>query len=181
MNIVNSCRQGHVQLDNVLFAPLTIEKKVVGVIGLANKTGGFTQRDREMAMAFGEIASVALANSRMLEMLEENEKELKTYSEHLEALVEERTKKLKDSERLAAIGETAGMVGHDIRNPLQSITGELYLARTNLESLPDTHAKEDVNESIGYIEEQLTYVNKIVQDLQDYRENAQASTAGNRP
>ena len=47
---------GHVQLDNVLFAPLTIEKKVVGVIGLANKTGGFTQRDHEMAMAFGEIA-----------------------------------------------------------------------------------------------------------------------------
>ena len=86
----------------------------------------------------------------------------------MEALVEERTQKLRDSERLAAIGETAGMVGHDIRNPLQSITGELYLARTNLESLPNTHAKEDLNESIGYIEEQLTYVNKIVQDLQDF-------------
>jgi signal transduction histidine kinase len=160
--------EGHVQLKNVLFAPLMIEQRVVGVIGLANKTGGFTERDREMAMAFGEIASVALVNSRMLEMLEENEKELKAHSEHLEALVEERTKKLRDSERMAAIGETAGMVGHDIRNPLQSITGELYLARTNLADLPDTHTKEDLKESIGYIEEQLTYVNKIVQDLQDY-------------
>ena len=160
--------EGHVQLKNVMFAPLTIDQRVVGVIGLANKPAGFTKRDREMAMAFGEIASVALANSRMLEILEENEKELKAHSEHLEALVEERTKKLRDSERLAAIGETAGMVGHDIRNPLQSITGELYLARTNLAELPDTHAKEDLNESIGYIEEQLTYVNKIVQDLQDY-------------
>jgi PAS domain S-box-containing protein len=159
---------GHVQLNNVMFAPLTIEQKVVGVIGLANKSSGFTERDREMAMAFGEIASVALANSRMLGMLEANEKELKIYSEHLEALVEERTKKLKDSERLAAIGETAGMVGHDIRNPLQSITGELYLARTNIADLPDNHTKEDLKESIGYIEEQLTYVNKIVQDLQDY-------------
>ena len=160
--------KGHVQLKNVLFAPLIIENRAVGVIGLANKIGGFTKRDVEMAMAFGEIASVALANSQMLEMLEENEKALKTHSEHLEALVEERTKNLRDAERLAAIGETAGMVGHDIRNPLQSITGELYLARTNLESLPDTHAKEDVKESIGYIEEQLIYVNKIVQDLQDY-------------
>ena len=160
--------EGHVQLKNVMFAPLTIEQKVVGVIGLANKPAGFTKRDREMAMAFGEIASVALVNSRMLEMLEENEKELKVHSENLEALVEERTKKLRDSERLAAIGETAGMVGHDIRNPLQSITGELYLAKTNLADLPDTRAKEDLNESIGYIEEQLIYVNKIVQDLQDY-------------
>ena len=160
--------KGHVYLKNVLFAPLMIENRAVGVIGLANKTGGFTKRDAEMAMAFGEIASVALTNSQMLEILEENEKELKAHSEHLEALVEERTKKLRDSERLAAIGETAGMVGHDIRNPLQSITGELYLARTNIECLPETHAREDVKESIGYIEEQLIYVNKIVQDLQDY-------------
>ncbi len=34
-------------------------------------------------------------------------------------------KKLEKSLRLAAIGETAGMVGHDIRNPLQAITGDL--------------------------------------------------------
>jgi PAS domain S-box-containing protein len=164
--------EGHVLLQNVMFAPLTIEHRTVGVIGLANKTGGFTKRDAEMASAFGEIASVALGNSKMLEMLEENGKKLKTYSEHLEALVEERTQKLRDSERLAAIGETAGMVGHDIRNPLQSITGELYLARTSLESLPNTHEKNDIKESIGYIEEQLLYVNKIVLDLQDFAKAA---------
>ena len=86
--------EGHVQLENVLFAPLKIEQRTVGVIGLANKPGGFTKRDAEMAMAFGELASVALVNSKMLEMLEENEKELKMHSEHLERLVEERTKKL---------------------------------------------------------------------------------------
>ncbi|MGA3112744.1 MAG: PAS domain S-box protein, partial [Candidatus Bathyarchaeia archaeon] len=153
--------KGHVLLENVMFAPLTIERRTVGVIGLANKPGGFTKRDAEMAKAFGEIASVALVNSKMLE-----------YSEHLEALVEERTQKLRDSERLAAIGETAGMVGHDIRNPLQSITGELYLARTSLESLPDNNVKEEIRESIGYIEEQLLYVNKIVLDLQDFAKAA---------
>ena len=36
---------GHVQLKSVLFAPLMIEQRVVGVIGLANKLGGFTKRD----------------------------------------------------------------------------------------------------------------------------------------
>ena len=111
--------KGHVQLDNVLFAPLMIEQRTVGVIGIANKKGGFTRRDAEMAKAFGELSSIALANSKMLEMLEENEKELKMHSEHLERLVEERTKQLKDAERLAAIGATAGMVGHDIRNPFR--------------------------------------------------------------
>ena len=33
------------------------------------------------------------------------------------------------SQRLAAIGETAAMVGHDLRNPLQGIAGALHLLR----------------------------------------------------
>ena len=155
--------EGHVQLENVLFAPLMIEQRAVGVIGLANKQGGFTRRDAEMAMAFGEIASVALANSKMLEMLEENEKELKMHSEHLERLVEERTKQLKDSERLAAIGATAGMVGHDIRNPLQAITGDVYLAKTELASTPESEEKKNALESLTEIEKNIDYINKIVQ------------------
>lgn len=160
--------KGHVQLDNVLFAPLTIEKRVLGVIGLANKNGDFTERDREMAMAFGEIASVALANSIMLEKLEEKEKELKTYSENLEKLVEERTKQLKDSERLAAIGTVAGMVGHDIRNPLQAISGDVYLAKTYLASSPDSEEKKNVEESLMEIEKNAEYIHKIVADLQEF-------------
>jgi PAS domain S-box-containing protein len=160
--------KGHVQLKNVLFAPLKIESRVVGVIGLANKNGGFTERDAQMAAGFGEIASVALANSRMLEKLEANEKELKTYSEHLEVLVEERTKKLKDSERLATIGTVAGMVGHDIRNPLQAITGDVYLAKADLASIPDKEEKKSIEESLTEIEKNTQYINKIVADLQDF-------------
>ncbi len=160
--------KGHVQLDNVLFAPLMIEQRTVGVIGLANKKGGFTRRDAEMAKAFGELSSIALANSKMLEMLEENEKELKMHSEHLERLVEERTKQLKDAERLAAIGATAGMVGHDIRNPLQAITGDVYLAKTELASTPESEEKNNIQESLTEIERNIDYINKIVQDLQDY-------------
>ena len=62
----------------------------------------------------------------------QTEKKLDEYRESLEKLVEERTKQLKDSERLAAIGATAGMVGHDIRNPLQAITSDVYLAKSDL-------------------------------------------------
>ena len=69
------------------------------------------------------------------------EEALQEYQEHLEKLVEERTEQLKDSERLAAIGATAGMVGHDIRNPLQAITGDVFLAKTELDSTPDSDEK----------------------------------------
>jgi len=121
--------EGHMRLKNVLFAPLTIDNKTVGLIGVANKPEGFTEHDAKMALSFGQLASIALNNSRMLESLKENEKKLKEYNERLEELVEEKTKQLKDIERFAAIGQTAGMIGHDIRNPLQSIDGAIYLAK----------------------------------------------------
>ena len=74
----------------------------------------------------------------------------------------------KNAERLAAIGATAGMVGHDIRNPLQTITGELYLAECVLKDLPNDDFKKNMNESLNTIAEQMNYINKIVSDLQDY-------------
>jgi phosphoglycerate-specific signal transduction histidine kinase len=37
--------------------------------------------------------------------------------------------KLRKAERMAGIGETASMVGHDLRNPLQVMVNRLYLAK----------------------------------------------------
>jgi PAS domain S-box-containing protein len=98
----------------------------------------------------------------------EMEEKLEEYSRHLEELVEEKTRQLKDAERLAAIGETAGMIGHDIRNPLQAIIGELYLSKDYLHSLPEGEAKQELADSMRVVEEQALYINKIVTDLQDY-------------
>ncbi len=78
-------------------------------------------------------------------------------------------KQVQEKERLAAIGATAGMVGHDIRNPLQAITGDVYLLRDYLSGMPDTiPVKHDVAESLESIEQNVSYINKIVADLQDY-------------
>ncbi len=76
--------------------------------------------------------------------------------------------KLKEGERLAAIGATAGMVGHDIRNPLQAIVGDIYLLKDYLTSMPDMPTKSYVSESLEGIEANINYINKIVLDLQDY-------------
>jgi PAS domain S-box-containing protein len=67
---------------------------------------------------------------RLQTKLEEKAAEVEEYAVSMEQLAQNRLLQLRDAERLAAIGQTAGMVGHDIRNPLQSILGELYLAKT---------------------------------------------------
>jgi PAS domain S-box-containing protein len=75
---------------------------------------------------------------------------------------------LQDRERMATIGQTAGMVGHDLRNPLQTITGEVFLAKSELASMPDGESKGCLQESIRAIEEQVGYMDKIVSDLQTF-------------
>ncbi len=74
----------------------------------------------------------------------------------------------KDAERLAAIGATAGMVGHDIRNPLQAIVGEIFLSKKEIDDLPESDAKKYLKDSIQFIEDNIFYIDKIVSDLQDY-------------
>ena len=96
------------------------------------------------------------------------EAKLEGYSRHLEDLVEERTKQVRDGERLAAIGQTAAMVGHDIRNPLQAITSDVYLAKTELASTSESEEKKNALESLDEVEKNVEYINKIVADLQDY-------------
>jgi PAS domain S-box-containing protein len=99
------------------------------------------------------------------------ENQLAEYSEDLEVLVEERTKQLKEtqallvkSERFAAIGELAGMVGHDIRNPLTSIKNAAYY----LESKGNTITDDKRNVMLSIINKSINQANKIVNDLLDY-------------
>jgi two-component system sporulation sensor kinase A len=73
--------------------------------------------------------------------------------------IEER---LHQAERLAVVGETAAMVGHDLRNPLQGIAGALHLLRQ--ESL----ATNERDEMLQLIQSSVEYADAIVRDLSEY-------------
>jgi two-component system NtrC family sensor kinase len=100
------------------------------------------------------------------------ENELRRYSEHLEELVEERTVALKQSqerlvkaETLAAIGQAATMVGHDLRNPLQAIENGIYYINTELSKRPNS---QNVKETLQAIHDSVDYADNIVKDLQSF-------------
>jgi len=98
------------------------------------------------------------------ELVEERTRELKLYSEELEQIVKERTKELREAERLAAIGELAAMIGHDLRNPLMGITGATFYIKNAL----GKSAEGKIKEMLETIEYDIVRSNKIINDLLDY-------------
>jgi len=68
-------------------------------------------------------------------------------------------------EKLAAIGEVATMVGHDLRNPLQSIEIAAYYLNNELPSLP---IPKETKEMLKVISDSVNYADKIIRDLHDF-------------
>lgn len=73
--------EGYTDLNNVLFAPLMIDKSAAGLLGLANKPGGFTENDIYRASAFSELVAIALFNSRNLESLQNSEERFRSVAQ----------------------------------------------------------------------------------------------------
>jgi len=153
--------------DDLLYAPLRLaDGHIVGVVSVDDPLDGRRPTKESLAplQLFLPQAAVAIENAKLLQQLKE-------YSEHLEDKVEERTQELRGvqrqllkSERLAAIGELAGMVGHDLRNPLMGITGATYYLRTKHGSEMDEKGRE----MLEIIERDIAYSNKIINDLLEY-------------
>jgi signal transduction histidine kinase len=101
----------------------------------------------------------------------ELEQSLQNYYEQLENEVESRTKDLEQvqeklirSERLAAVGELASGVGHELRNPLNVIRNCAYLLNMALSDKGD----EEAMNTLGVLDKQIDIANKIVTDLLDF-------------
>jgi PAS domain S-box-containing protein len=68
------------------------------------------------------------------------------------------------SQRFATIGETAAMVGHDLRNPLQGMTGAIHYLKTK----EDSKLSKEGKEMLQLIQEEIGRSDKIINDLLEY-------------
>ena len=98
------------------------------------------------------------------------EQKLREYSDHLEETVRERTQELHNvqeklirTEKLAVLGQLAGSVGHELRNPLSVINSAVYYLKI---SLPDV--SEKIKEYFELIEQEVHYSDKIINDLLNF-------------
>jgi len=130
--------------EKTIFSRMTRLERDVSQIGTQGK---FSSRLK--VTGGDEVGRLSTSINKMLASLEESEK------------------RLQEVKSLAAIGEAAAMVGHDLRNPLQATVGTLYLAKGLLAS-GETGGTKEVMELLNSLDSQVYYMDKIVTDLQNY-------------
>lgn len=122
----------------------------------------------------GELASVFVEMSHVLhnrrQELVRTQEELAKSNQVLEKHVEERTRELREktrelvkTERLAAIGQMASIISHEIRNPLAVISNATHLIKM-LVRTPDAK----LTKQFGIIEAEIRQANSIISEVLGY-------------
>jgi signal transduction histidine kinase len=109
------------------------------------------------------------ARQRLEEKVAERTGELNSALDQLQAAQEALVRR----EKLAMLGQLAGGVGHELRNPLGVMSNAIYYLEMVLESPPD-----DVRDYLQLLREQIALSTRIVGDLLDF---ARATPARRRP
>jgi len=147
--------------SSAMYVPIIRAGTAIGMLTVQSYTPNrYTERDVELLENFASQCSGALMRVRA-------EEELRKYSQQLKDMVEQRTQELRAAqeelvgkEKLAVLGQLAGGVGHELRNPLGVISNAVYFLKSIL-----TDADPTVKEYLDFISTEVGSAEKIVTDL----------------
>jgi signal transduction histidine kinase len=155
---VNPVLKKRFNLHSLVVIPILSKEKVLGAIAADHIEPGknITRETLESVMTFSQQAGLAIHNAFMYQ-------ELKTFSDQMGEKIQKTTADLRRaeaqlirSEKLAALGQLAAGIAHEIRNPLTSINILIH-------SLTESLSSENSNrEDLKVIEEEIHRINETV-------------------
>ena len=131
------------KLRSVLCLPVIKKNRLIGILYLENRLADsiFTAERAEVTKLLTYQAAISWDNARLVEKMKQTEETLQRHRNHLEEMVEERTRQLRKTrenlfiaERLAVLGKLSGSISHEIRNPLNVISSSAYFLKLKLGS-----------------------------------------------
>jgi signal transduction histidine kinase len=149
-------------------APLLANEQLIGVIYLDNRllSNAFTPDDLTIVTALANVTATLLERARAFTTIESLNTELRA---RLATIVEQEAK-LRQAEKLAAVGRLAAGVAHEINNPLSVIQGSIELL------LPRV-AEKDVRDDLVSMRRETKQIARIVAALLDYSRPRRLSRA----
>ena len=111
------------------------------------------ERTKELEEKVRKLDKSQKANLYMIEDLNETSKELKAAQENIVR-----------SEKLATIGKLAGIMGHEIRNPLGVIKNSIYFLNMKLKDSKD----EKIEKHLNILQTEIDNSDKIISDVLDF-------------
>jgi signal transduction histidine kinase len=116
------------ELHNLAVVPLILESRIIGMVSMGNKPGGFSRDDVRLLTVFAAQAAVAIQNARLYTHLEESRAQLEVKVRERTAELEATYRELAAShERLRELDQLKsdflGNVSHELRTPLAAIKG----------------------------------------------------------
>ncbi|MFZ5821187.1 MAG: PAS domain S-box protein [Chloroflexota bacterium] len=166
-------------LRTITYLPMMGVNRVLGalILGTVGAARSITEDELDACRALSSQAAMAIENARLYQAVKDElaerqraEQEVQKLNAELEGRVEERTRELREAqeqlvrhEKLAVLGQLAGGVGHELRNPLAVINNAVYFLK-----LTRSQADEKMREYLDLIEREVHNADKIINDLLDF-------------
>lgn len=140
-------------IRSLITVPLWSSNTMLAMITVMNKKGGdaFDKQDLRLFTVFANLAGAALQNAFLYADLKHKISELNSTQQQLV-----------HSAKMAAIGELAANVAHEINNPLTSVLG--YTSHL----LKTLDIPEDSRRKLTMMEQETLRVRKIIRNLLDF-------------
>jgi signal transduction histidine kinase/DNA-binding NarL/FixJ family response regulator len=163
-----------------LAVPMIYGERLFGtLVTYAPQPDAYSDEEIDLFATLAVDLALALQNREEEVRRKEAEEALQIYSEQLEEMVAQRAQQLQDvqdqlvrQEKLAVLGQLAGSVAHELRNPLGVISNAVYFLNLTLSDLDET-----TREYLELIASEVRSAERIISDLLDFSRSRIATRA----